>query len=127
MVIGTGMKTAMSAWMFFKRVLMIAITVVRLLCGLAVFRRVRVVWVVVEVGYVGRDWARCGLQRTTDIENEGRYRFHHFRNPRTGLCVVKARFFSATRGSRPSFLRLFPVDVHDLIVSVVLENLCKIL
>ena len=63
MVMGTGMKTAMSAWMFFKRVLMIAITVVRLLCGLAVFRRVRVVWVVVEVVYVGRDWVRYGLQR----------------------------------------------------------------
>ena len=63
MVMGTGMKTAMSAWMFFKRVLMIVITVVGLLCGLAVFRRVRVVWVVVEVVYVGRDWVRYGLQR----------------------------------------------------------------
>ena len=54
MAMGTRMKTAMSAWMFFKGVLMIAITVVGLLCGLAVFRRVRVVWVVVEVVYVGR-------------------------------------------------------------------------
>ena len=42
------------AWMFFKGVLMIAITVVGLLCGLAVFRRVRVVWVMVEVVYIGR-------------------------------------------------------------------------
>ena len=41
MVMGTGVKTAMFAWMFFKRVLMIAITVVGLLCGLAVFRRDR--------------------------------------------------------------------------------------
>ena len=56
MVMGTGVKTAMSAWMFFKRVLMIAITVVRLLCGLAVFRRVRVVWVVVEVVCVDRGY-----------------------------------------------------------------------
>ena len=37
MVMRTGMKTAMSAWMFFERVLMIAIAVVGLLCGLAVF------------------------------------------------------------------------------------------
>ena len=59
---GTGMKTAMSAWMFFKRVL-IAITVVGFLCGLAVFRRVRVVWVVVEVVYVGGDRVRYGLQQ----------------------------------------------------------------
>ena len=81
MVMGTGMKTVMSAWMFFKRVLMIAITVVRLLCGLAVFRRVRVVWVVVEVAYVGRDWVRydsmhiethvCGLNRQYRIAAAG--------------------------------------------------------
>ena len=63
---GTGMKTAMSAWMFFKRVLMIAITVVGLLCGLAVFRRVRVVWVV-EVVCVGRDWVRYGLQQPSRL------------------------------------------------------------
>ena len=67
MAMGTGMKTAMSAWMVFKWVLMIAITVVGLLCGLAVFRRDRVVWVVVEVVYVGRDWARYGLQRTNEV------------------------------------------------------------
>ena len=64
MAMGIVMKIAMSAWMFFKRVLMIAITVVRLLCGLPVFRRDRVVWVVV---YVGRDWARYGLQRTNEV------------------------------------------------------------
>ena len=47
----------MSAWMFFKRVLMIARTVVRLLCGLPVFRRDRVVWVVVysTLGGTGPD------------------------------------------------------------------------
>ena len=44
MVMGTGVKTAMSAWMFFERVL---IAVVGLVCGL-VFGRVRVVWVVVK-------------------------------------------------------------------------------
>ena len=37
MAMGTGMKTAMIAWMVFKRVL-ITIAVVGLLCGLPVFR-----------------------------------------------------------------------------------------
>ena len=42
---------------------MIAIAVVGFLCGLAVFGRVRVVWVVVEIVYVGQDWVGygCGM------------------------------------------------------------------
>ena len=42
---------------------MIAIAVVGLLCGLAVFGRVRVVWVVMEVVHVGRDWVGYGPQQ----------------------------------------------------------------
>ena len=64
MVMGTGMKTV-SAWEFFEWVLMIGVAVVGLLGGIAVFGRVRVVWVVVEVVYlyVGRDWVGYGLQQ----------------------------------------------------------------
>ena len=113
---GSGGKVMVAVTAVVAAAVVVAVMAVVVMAVVAVAVVVVVAAVVVAVviiAAVSMSWCKSyilGITATrfsTDSPvNEGRYRSHHFRNSRTIFCVDWARFFSGTRDSPSSLLRL---------------------